>query len=1321
MGVRFLWTLVAASLLLGTASSTFAQGSFTSSLSGTVVDSSGGVIPGADVKVRNNGTGEEYNAVTATNGTFSIPALLPGNYRVTVALMGFKTVTLNEVTVSAATPASVRVTLSVGALEENVTVVGDSGLVVQTQTPAVATTLSATQIISLPLTSRNAIDSLTSLPGFNTSGTARDSTISGLPKSAINITLDGMSIQDNYLKTSDGFFARLQPGADAVEEVTVTTAGNTADVSGQGGAQIKFVTRSGSNTFAGSVYEYYRNDRFNANTWFNNRDLPPDPATGLAPKAQLRQHTPGFRVGGPILRDKAFFFVNYEQFRRPQQLTQNRNVLNAAAMSGVFSYTTGGVTRQVNLLQLAAANGQIATLDPTVAKVMSDVTAAMKTQGSLTDLSNPLVQQYTFQVPTQSLNTFPVLRFDYNATQNHRITGSFNYNHINSTPDTTNGRQAVFPNFPATGSQQSTRWTTSEGVRSTIGQSMVNEFRIGATGGATLFSPEFSPDSFANQGGYHLNLTGACCGGSNGLHNIDTFGSGTNTTANATYQAREASTRVIDDTLTWVKGSHSLSFGTTFTQGDLWIDNQMLVPTVNFGLITGDPAISLFNTTNFPGASTTDINNARGLYSILTGHVASVLGDARLTPAGDQYVYLGLGEARARLREFDFFAADSWRARSNLTINYGLRYALQFPFYPMNNAYTTATLDSLWGVSGVDNIFKPGTIGGIRPTFVQFPQGQYAYKTDRNNFAPSVGAAWSLSGGSGLLGAVLGREEGDSVIRGGFGTAYERPGMSNFSDVYGANPGLRITGVTDRTEANGNIAAGALLRNANQISTPGFNTTPAYPITASIGNSVNIFDSNLQIPYARSWTAGWQRKITRNSVIEARYVGSRHVDDWVQNNINEINIVENGFLNEFRKAQANLQANIAAGRGNTFAYTGAPGTSPLPIILAYFNGVASGQAADPAKYTSTSFTDSTFINSLATFNPQPCCSTNATTPSFAYNLINSAARRANAIAAGLPSNFLVANPDVLGSANNLGANFYTNGGGTRYQSAQFEYRQRLHGGAQIGVNYVFGRAYQNNRYGFRQDDAEVLQSGTVGGVAHALKGNGVFDLPFGREHRWANNLGPVMDRIVGGWQIIGVGRIQTGELLDLGNVRIVGMTVDELRDALALRVGANGQLFYLPQDIIDNTVKAFSVSATSPNGYSALGAPTGRYLAPANGPDCIETSPGFGTCGVRSLVLTAPRLVRFDLSAVKRIQLRGRASAEFRVEMLNALNSPYFNPNVATGVVSGFNQLSTPTYEGAAGIPLANPTTTTADNFRFTSLLGDNQSRVIQLVWRFSW
>jgi hypothetical protein len=126
-------------------------------------------------------------------------------------------------------------------------------------------------------------------------------------------------------------------------------------------------------------------------------------------------------------------------------------------------------------------------------------------------------------------------------------------------------------------------------------------------------------------------------------------------------------------------------------------------------------------------------------------------------------------------------------------------------------------------------------------------------------------------------------------------------------------------------------------------------------------------------------------------------------------------------------------------------------------------------------------------------------------------------------------------------------------------------------------------------------------------------------------------------------------------MLDFGNVRLVGMTTDEFRKSVDLRVAANGQLFILPQDIIDNTVKAFQVSPTSASGYSALGAPTGRYLAPANGPDCIETAPGYGDCGVRSLVVNGPPLVRFDLSLVKRVAIRGRVSAEFRAELLRTM------------------------------------------------------------------
>ena len=130
----------------------------------------------------------------------------------------------------------------------------------------------------------------------------------------------------------------------------------------------------------------------------------------------------------------------------------------------------------------------------------------------------------------------------------------------------------------------------------------------------------------------------------------------------------------------------------------------------------------------------------------------------------------------------------------------------------------------------------------------------------------------------------------------------------------------------------------------------------------------------------------------------------------------------------------------------------------------------------------------------------------------------------------------------------------------------------------------------------------------------------------------------------------------------------------------------------LPEDVIENTVRAYSVSATSATGYSSRGVPTGRYIAPANGPDCIEIAQGFGDCGIRSLVVTGPKLFRFDLSAVKRIPIKGRVNVEFRAELLNAFNTPWFTP--VTGVGDD------------------------PDDFRVTGASG---GREVQLVWRVNW
>lgn len=1274
----------------------FAQGGATSPLSGVVVDTSGAVLPGADISVRNNATGETHTTVTNAQGAFTVPALVNGTYSVTVSLMGFKTAALNAVTVTSATPASVKVALEVGQLAETIVVQGESAAILQTQSPAITSTINVNQISNLPLTSRSALDFAINLPGVNTPGGSRDSTVNGLPQGSINITIDGMSVQDNQLKTTDGFFARVSPRLDAVEEVTISTAAQGAEATATGAVQIRFITRSGSNTFGGRSYYSLRHYKFNSNTWFSNFN-------GL-PKAQNITYQPGTRLHGPIVipglfdgRNRAFFFVNYEEQRTPGELPRERTILHPVAQSGVFRYSAGGQVREVNLLSLAANNGHVSLLDPTVVRLLTDIRSATGTTGTVSDQNDPNIQRYNYQVETQGLTRYPTGRVDVNVTNKHRVFASANITDLLTTPDTLNNSEPTFPGFAGTGFQDSFRYATQVSLRSTMSANFVNEFRVGGTGGATKFSPNRTPTAWDDIGGFQLNLNGACCGTGIALTNARPGGT------NPNYQAREASTKVVENTLNWIKGSHNLQMGLNYVRGDVWIINDMHVPVVNFGVQAGDPADAMFNQINFPGASATNLTQARGLYALLTGRVSSINGEVRLDEATDEYVYLGPSIQRARLNDYGFYVADTWRATPNFTLTGGLRYVLQTPFYPLNNSYSTATLDDVFGVSGVGNVFKPGVMAGRRPQFTQFEKGQKAYNTDWNNFAPNIGMAWLPAPDGGIFRRILGAD-GDSVFRAGFSIGYNRPGMSDFTGGIDDNPGLQLSADRSLTLGNLGTPGSIFLRNTNQLGPPPFPSTRNYPLTDVVTGDVHIFDSNLQVPWARTWMAGWQRKITQNSAVEIRYVGTRAGDQWQDRDYNEINILENGYLNEFRLAQQNLQANIAAGRGPTFRYFGAgTGTAPLPIHLAYFSGVPATQAADPALYTSALFTNSTFVNPLARFYPQPISAADA--------LDADAARRANALRAGLPANFLVANPDLLGGAEVTG-----NGGGTKYHSLQLDFRKRMSHALHVEGSYVFGKSLAQNFYSVRRPFEYTYDTGAEGGVTHAFKGNWVYDLPFGQGRRFARGAGPLLDRLVGGWSFYGITRIQSGRLVDFGNVRLVGMSLSELRNEFKLRFDSAGRAVYmLPDDIIQNTVNAFDVSATSPTGYGAGGPPRGRYFAPPNGPDCIEVTQitaavsgdnnqnpatSYGDCGTREVVVTGPPQIRFDLSIAKRVPVVGRVKAEFRAEMLNAFNRPWF-------------------------IPVARPDSstpfTTSDSFKVTGLSGETQSRVVQFVAGVSW
>jgi hypothetical protein len=362
------------------------------------------------------------------------------------------------------------------------------------------------------------------------------------------------------------------------------------------------------------------------------------------------------------------------------------------------------------------------------------------------------------------------------------------------------------------------------------------------------------------------------------------------------------------------------------------------------------------------------------------------------------------------------------------------------------------------------------------------------------------------------------------------------------------------------------------------------------------------------------------------------------------------------------------------------------------VFLAFFNGQPASNAGNPLMYSGSNWTSSTFLGYLAAMNPRPFSFASASTSSSSPGLMGNATFRANAAKAGLTPNYFITNPEALG-----GAVVVSNQGKTKYNALQLELRRRLSQGLQFQTSYSFGHEYDTQFTSFRNPLYWSRNTGSPGDITQVFKANVVYDLPFGRGRRFGGNAGGVLDRIISGWQIGWTARLQSGTLVDFGgNIRLVGMTEKDVRDMFKLRFDDAGrQIYMLPQDVIDNTIRAFSVSAISPTGYSG-DAPTGRYFAPGNGPDCIETSPtAFGTCGVRELVINGPMFQQHDIRIAKRTPLVGHTNLEFGAQLLNAFNHANFEPVGGVG-----NQI---------------------DDYQVTGLLGQDVARTIQLEIRFNW
>jgi hypothetical protein len=1249
------------------------------------MDANGALIPKAQVVAKHDQTQTEYKTVANDEGGWTIPSIPNGTYTVTISASGFKTTVTKNVKVDAGQVASLTTSLETGGATEEVVVTG-GGAVLQTESSTVATTIVGRQIGELPFSTRDALQLVLTLPGVQTPGTPRTSSLNGLPKGSVNLTLDGANIQDNFLRSSDGFFTSIQPKSDAVEEVSVTTATPGAESGGEGAVQIRFITKSGSPQYHGGAFWQYRSKTFNSNYYFNNIDgLPRDAFI-------LRQF--GGNIGGPILipgvlksRDKAFFFINYEYFTLPNAYSSlavvgNELVMTNSARSGIFTYKDStGVIRNVNLLALAASKGFPGTVDPTIAKGLSLIEEAVHKDGRLTSriASNDDYNRldYQFQDPGKNIRWFPTIRLDANLTSKHHVEFIHNYQHYFSIPDGVNGQINVYPGTGVvvgspgqTGSVHRNTFSFVGAHRWTINERLINEVRATSSGnGTVVFFQEFDPRLYGLWDGYAVN------GG--GFLNAGAF-------RNRTSQSRRNTpVKGLSDNLTMLKGPHTLNLGFAFTRVASFTQavSTQVVPQISFGLAAGDPintgSTSIFTSTNFPGSTATQRAQAGALYALLTGRISAIARSATLNETTRGFEFVPFTE-RNHQNEFAFYAQDSWKVRPNLTINGGLRW--EFEPSPINDnlVYTRTGIEGIFGVSGTGNLFQPGVYTGKPTQFRLLEPGEKAFLTRHQDFAPSIGFAWSPSFDRGILGKVLGRGD-QTVLRGGYSIAYTREGFNAFNAMFGSNDGPTLSLTVSPTASPSIFTAGSVLyRNRPNLPTltPPSDTS-AFPLTPGALSSVsaNDFDPHMRAGYTQSWTFGLQREIDKNTAVEFRYVGTHGTHLARQMDYNEVNIFENGFLDAFNAARNNLLI-FARANPNTCKVIGTVIQS-VSGTCNYGNSGLPGQVNVPLITTAIgSSTDSTTATRLIQGQAGSVANSIAFTASRMTALINAGLVPAFTLPNGQKvSNFFVVNPQVAG-----GTFIMTNGINTLFNALQIELRRRLSNGLLVQASYQFGKALSNsftssssvlsNPRTLRRPDLDKAPS--PWDIRHAFKVDWIYELPFGPGKPFASGTNPILSRIVGNWQFGGVARIQSGPSIlftsgratfnqnDAGVV-LRNISAKQLQDLIKIRKTTvcdptcHGVVFWLPDSFINNTKAAFEVGGKTVADLD----PNAPYLGPPTTP---------GELGDR-LVLYGPRFVRFDLNVIKRIRITERTNFEGRVQFLNAFN----NINFFVGSIASVN------------------------------------------------
>ncbi|HEV2834221.1 MAG TPA: TonB-dependent receptor [Pyrinomonadaceae bacterium] len=1197
-------------VLLGICSVAMSQ-TVTTRVSGTVKDSAGATVPGAKVTLTDTSTKDQKTATTSEEGTFSIPDVRPGTYTVVVEGTGFKKLQVNNIEAHVDIPVILnQLVLEAGGVTETVSVTANEAQsLIRSEDAKLSTTIDVKQVQDLPLNGRNPINLAGGMAGVNTNTNIRQSSINGLRGSFSNITWDGIEINDNLVRT-DSLFGVNTPSVAGVAEFTLTTQNAGAD-EGVGISQVKFTTPRGGTSYHGEVYDFYRNDKFDANTFFNN-------TTGLT-KPKLLQHQYGFNVGGPFAlprfgeggpvlteKNKLFFYFFYEYTDTKQDFTPNRTVLLGPARTGNFTYvrTDNGQLNTVNLLTLTGRS-----IDPRIQQLIDLTPASNNT--SIGDSRN--TAGFRFNTPNGSTGRNIGFRLDYDINSKNRVEGVYSH-FLSKLPNDVqlNNIGEQFPGLPG-GGQQSSRPRWAVAWISNLTANITNEARFGFSSSTPVF---FNREDFSE--GYRLSLPLI-----------------TNPVQNFLQQGRAPRNYDLIDNVTWVKGSHVLRFGTgarfvrILNFNDAGIVKQF---TVGFNTSTNRTPLTN-NTATFPGGlSANQFTTANNLLGLLTGAVNRVDETFNVADRTSGFTR-GVGSNRhLDYNTLAFYGSDTWRIKPNLSLNLGLRWEYIGPLTERDGLGLMPkdlTLDVLRDPLAVLDFAGKGT-------------GRDFLARDLDNFAPNFSFAWDPF------------KDGKTSIRGGFSIAYaidNNATVLNNASV-GGNAGLQST--VTITSLAGTVVGG--IQNCTgtplvcvpfaQPNIPAFKVPRTLLDQLTLSQAPTLFTTeyNLKTPYAEQWNFGIEREIFRDTAFSIGYVGNRGVQLTRGLDTNQVVIFQNGFFADFLRAQSNL-----AKFGNP-ACDAAAAASTGCQVLTIFPRLGSGGNLADATIRNLITTGqvgelvSNYVQQRNTFllTTQPC--------------VQPASGGAGSLC---PSFFLPNNPNAFVT------DYIGSSGWSNYHGLQAEIRRRFSGGYYYQINYTWSKAFTNAE----QAQAEFLPylDNAVGDalekkrlnqdVQHVLKANAVYELPIGPGKRWLSG-GGFAGKVFGGWQISGIAQFRTGRPISF--LAGDGSTSSPFRGTLnrSARSGNNTPNTTLSLSELQARVGLFHDPRTGlPLVVDPALIGTDGRANPA-----FFTNPLAGETGHLSLTpVDGPGYWNVDTAIIKRIRFKERLGLELRLEAFNVFNHTNFS------------------------------------------------------------